>query len=55
MARDRWESPTGIKANGNFQLKKKTSKKRQKLLIRIAWKELKNIFTVGKGRNKNFR
>jgi hypothetical protein len=44
MARDRWESPTGIKANGNFQLKKKTSKKRPTLLIRKALKKLKNIF-----------
>ena len=45
---DRWEAPTGIKArikaNGNFKLKKKTSKKRPTLLIRIALKKLKNIF-----------
>ena len=47
---------TEMKANGNFQLKnnlKKTLKKRPKLMIRIALKELKNIFTVVKAEEKN--
>ncbi len=37
--------------------KKKPSKRRPKLLIRIALKKLKNIFNylLGKGRKKNFR
>jgi hypothetical protein len=43
---------TEMKANGNFQLKNNLEKnfimKRPKLMIRIAFKKVKNIFTVVK-------